>query len=212
MKALTQWFEEGDLTPLAVIISVAHYGPVLVAHGEHWFVAWAVGALIDLLHFRSIRHFTRNLSVMSGIVALATTLMASMYHLRFYENDWLLALPIPVGIAVLAWHAAEKARQDDTSQAQAVRKELELVATQLEAARQQVEDARKAQHAAERRASAAEAARALAAGMRNLNPLARDVVHLVAGVVDVPQAELAARHKVSESTISRLKAHLNGGG
>ena len=114
---LAMFFEHGDLTPVAVLISVAHYGPVLVAHGESVIVAWGVGALIDLLHFRTVRKLFQvkgswSIAGHAGI-ALATTLMAAMYHLRFYAGDWLLAIPIPVGIAILAQHAASNG-QDAT--------------------------------------------------------------------------------------------------
>lgn len=104
------FFEQGDLTPIAVLISIAHYGPVLVAHGENWFVAWSVGALIDLLHFRSVRKVfqshRRNAIIGHALVACITTLMAIGYHVRFYAGDLLLALPIPIGVAILAQHAA----------------------------------------------------------------------------------------------------------
>ena len=109
-KRLTHFFEYGDLTPLAVIISVAHYGPVLEAHGEYWLVAWIVGAIIDLLHFRSVRRLFqangRQSIVGHALIAIVTTITAVGYHLRFYDGDLLLALPIPIGIAILAQHAA----------------------------------------------------------------------------------------------------------
>lgn len=109
---LSSFFEDGDLTPLAVLISVAHYGPVLVEHGENVIVAWAVGALVDLLHFRTVRRLFqasgRRAVIGHAFIALLTTFMAAGYHYRFYNGDWLLALPIPIGIAVLAQHAASQ--------------------------------------------------------------------------------------------------------
>lgn len=119
---LATFFEDGDLTPLAVLVSIAHYGPVLVAHGENVIVAWSVGALIDLLHFRTVRRLFRakgNRAIVGyALIALLTTFMAAGYHYRFYQGDWLLALPIPLGIAVLAQHAASK-RQEETDGLQA---------------------------------------------------------------------------------------------
>jgi hypothetical protein len=113
---LAQFFEDGDLTPFAVLISIVHYGDVLAAHGEHAIVAYAIGTLVDLIHFRTIRrafmpHNNRQETIVNWLVAAITTFMASMYHWRFYEGDYLLALPIPVGIAILAYHAA-KAKMD----------------------------------------------------------------------------------------------------
>lgn len=108
---LAQFFEDGDLTPFAVLISIGHYGPVLAEKGEHTAVAYAIGTLIDLIHFRTIRrafmpHGSRQETAVNWLVALITTAMASIYHWRFYDGDYLLALPIPIGIAILAYHAA----------------------------------------------------------------------------------------------------------
>lgn len=109
--SLSSFFEDGDLTPFAVIISIAHYGPVLAKHGEHIIVAYAIGTLVDLIHFRTIRrafmpHRTKGETAVNWLVAIVTTAMATMYHLRFYSGDWLLSLPIPLGVAILAYHAA----------------------------------------------------------------------------------------------------------
>lgn len=112
---ISTFFEDGDLTPLAVLISVAHYGPVLVQHGENLFVAWAVGAMIDLLHFRSVRRAVTVHNWLNLLIGALTTVMAVGYHLRFYGGDWLLALPIPLGIAILAQHAASQQQEDANS-------------------------------------------------------------------------------------------------
>lgn len=113
---LSNFFENGDLTPFAVAISIAHYGPVLAAHGENTFVAWLVGTVIDLIHFRTVRRLFqvrgRNRITGHAMIAVITTLMALGYHLRFYGNDLLLAAPIPLGIAILAQHAAAKSEHD----------------------------------------------------------------------------------------------------
>jgi hypothetical protein len=53
-------------------------------------------------------HNNRQETIVNWLVAAITTFMASMYHWRFYEGDYLLALPIPVGIAILSYHAADK--------------------------------------------------------------------------------------------------------
>lgn len=224
-KAL-DWFEEGDLVPLAVVISVAHYGPVLAAHGENLYVAWVVGVLIDLLHFRSVRYAFASRHWLAGLVAVATTLMATGYHLRFYGGDWLLALPIPLGIAILAWHASEKqrgalqgvqaaleAQLAEMRQALAVR-ESELAAreSELQEADKKLTESRQKAKEADRKLTAAETAlRQAESRWQKLGPVGRDMVELVAGG-GITQAEIARRHGLSESAVSRMKSALNGGG
>lgn len=117
---LAHFFEFGDLTPLAVLVSIAHYGPVLVAHGEHYFIAYVIGTLIDMLHFRTVRRAVTSWKWGEFVMAGFTTCMALAYHLRFYGYDWLLAIPIPVGIAILAYHASTGATtaENEVSKAQ----------------------------------------------------------------------------------------------
>lgn len=112
-SGVARFFESGDLTPLAVLVSIAHYGPVLVAYGEHKLIAYTIGVLIDMLHFRTIRRAVSSRSRTEAGIAVITTVMALGYHLRFYQNDWLLAAPIPLGIAILAYHAAVKREDED---------------------------------------------------------------------------------------------------
>ena len=145
-QRLSNFFESGDLVPFAVIVSIFHYGPVLASAGDNVVVAWIVGAMVDLIHFRSVRRFFDAPSWVAGIIGIATSSMALMYHMRFYGNDWLLAAPIPLGIAILAQHAASK-RQDsmeslqqqnqslhrDNQRLQAERDELQKVVTARQA-------------------------------------------------------------------------------
>ena len=116
---IANFFEYGDLTPLAVVISVAHYGPVLMAKSDSMFVAWLVGATIDLIHFRTVRRLFqvkgRRTIFGHALIAAVTTMMATGYHLRFYDYDWLLALPIPIGIGILAQHAAARVHHSYTN-------------------------------------------------------------------------------------------------
>lgn len=221
---IVRWIEDGDLTPLAMIISVAHYGPVLVSHGEHVVVAWVVGAMMDLLHFRSVRYVFQKSGWVSGLVAAATTIMATGYHLRFYGNDWLLALPIPIGIGILAWHAAEKRRAQEAAGEEDRR--LAEAASRVAALESQLQASESAMQASEMRVQAAESAvkasdkavkaleKALAQERQKLqavNPLAQDVIALMTGA-ELTQREIATRHGVSETQVSRLKASLNGHG
>lgn len=229
---LATFFEDGDLTPFAVLVSVAHYGPVLVAHGENVIVAWAVGALIDLLHYRTVRRLfqVKEHRAMIGyaLIALLTTFMAAGYHLRFYAGDWLLALPIPLGIAVLAQHAASKpvdgrlalvklfrnrvkavVRIARRYQAQMVQIEMErdTAGERLESALQELESERKRRESAEAALAESEAIRKTFA---KLGTYGRDIVMLVGGN-GISQKEIATRHGVSEAEVSRLKVKLNGG-
>lgn len=133
---ISTFFEDGDLTPLAVIISVAHYGPVLSEHGEHFLIAWLVGTMIDLLHFRTVRKLFQatNTRQMAGyaFIALVTTGIALGYHFRFYDNDLLLAIPIPVGIAILAQHAASR-KQEETNGLQELANQAQALAKDWQA-------------------------------------------------------------------------------
>jgi DNA-binding CsgD family transcriptional regulator len=219
------WFEEGDLVPLAVIISVAHYGPVLMAHGEHWLVAWSVGVLIDLLHFRSVRYAFAARHWLAAVVAASTTVMATGYHLRFYGGDWLLALPIPIGIGILAWHSSEKQRgaldgqlamvngqlQERESVLQEIGKALaeaegrvKLFESKLNEAESKAKEADRLMRAAEKRAQGLESR------WQKLGPVGQDMMDLIGGG-EITQAEIAKRHGLSESAVSRVKAMLNGG-
>ncbi len=110
-RRLARFFEKGDLIPFFVIISIAHYIPVLASHDEIY-IAALVGMAVDMLHFRAVRAWFngRILSwggFFNGVIGVLTTVMASLYHMRFYGNDWLLALPIPVGIAILAYQMSD---------------------------------------------------------------------------------------------------------
>ena len=235
---VSHWFENGDLTPLAVLISVGHYGPVLQAHGENALIAWAIGALMDLLHFRAVRWAFHKPGWMAGLVAVATTIMAAGYHLRFYNNDLLLALPIPLGIAILAWQAtavkedyaaqqqakAEAAQREASAQqqaakvaqAQAADAQAHADAQQLAAERAQQEvvklqrELKKAQRLAERLQALEPAAQRWDAFMQKAGPLGQGVAQFMAGELDVSAAaELASVHP---DTVKRNAAKLNGAG
>lgn len=223
---ILNWFERGDLVPLAVIISVAHYGPVLVAHGEHWLVAWAVGTMVDLLHFRSVRYAFTDRRWMAALVAVATTAMATGYHLRFYQNDWLLALPIPIGIGILAWHSSEAERgaiggvlavvnaqlAEVRQELAEARQRLQERETELQAVGKRLADAEtQAQERETQRQAAEKRLNELESGWNHLNPMAQDVVRLVM-TKRGSQSEIARKHGASESAVSRMKASLNGGG
>lgn len=100
--------ESGDLVPLLVLVSAAHYVKVLAGH-DAAVTAVAVGLLVDLGHYRAIIVATRYggkrrfESVTRWAVAIVMTALSLTYHLRYYGGDWALALPMPVLIASLAY-------------------------------------------------------------------------------------------------------------
>lgn len=106
-RALVSWFEYGDLVPLIVIVSAVHYAVILRSYD--WYpVAVAIGLMVDLGHFRTVRAAVRynGAELRSRLVrwgmAAFMTVVAVAYQQRFYA-DWFLSLPLPFLIASLAW-------------------------------------------------------------------------------------------------------------
>ncbi len=121
---LVHFFEYGDLVPLMVLVSGVHYASVL-AGKDQFAVAVAVGLLVDLGHFRTVRaavrysapkskasrskrwlvrmasRFNSQLFVRWSMV-LVMTAISLAYHQRYYD-DWWLSVPLPLLIAFLAW-------------------------------------------------------------------------------------------------------------
>lgn len=108
---LVNWFERGDLVPLLVLVSSVHYASVLAGH-DTWPVAVAIGLLVDLGHFRTVKAAVRYKTpdgkwinwqaVTRYAVALVMTALSLNYHQRYYA-DWWLSAPLPLLIAALAW-------------------------------------------------------------------------------------------------------------
>jgi hypothetical protein len=134
------WFETGDLVPLLVIVSAVHYAAVLSAR-DTWPVAIAIGLLVDLGHYRTIRAAVRY-SGASRYQALARWLIAAgmtglslNYHQRYYE-DWWLSAPLPLLIAALAWlQQIDKRQRAEPARSQADDSQLALAAPSKEPAR-----------------------------------------------------------------------------
>ena len=113
LNKLAKFFEEGDLVPFAVLISIYHFAMALIAWGENLFVAVAQGLLVDMLHFRTVRQAVRTKTVASRLVAVVTTFLSFGVHLLFYSYHngvWdvtptavFLASMLPLSIPVLAW-------------------------------------------------------------------------------------------------------------
>lgn len=106
-NTLVNWFEYGDLVPLLVIVSAVHYAGVLADHDQA-IVAIAIGLLVDLGHFRTVRAAVRysgadrRQAAARWLIALALTAISLAYHQRYY-GDWWLSVPLPLLIAALAW-------------------------------------------------------------------------------------------------------------
>ena len=106
-NAIVKWFEYGDLVPLLVTVSAVHYIDVLDSK-DQWYVAVAIGLLVDLGHYRWVRAAARyNGSFIWGgftrwTFAILMTVVSLVYHERFYSDLW-LSVPLPFLIASLAW-------------------------------------------------------------------------------------------------------------
>ena len=104
---VVNWFEHGDLVPLIVIVSAFHYAAIL-QNKDAPAVAVAIGLLVDLGHFRTIRAAVRysgddkRQAFARWMIAAGTTALSLNYHQRYY-NDWWLSIPLPLLIAALAW-------------------------------------------------------------------------------------------------------------
>jgi len=103
------WFEHGDLVPLLVLVSAVHYA-IILKDKDHFAVAIAIGTLVDLGHYRTVRAAVRyqysgkknRQKILRWFIVLGMTVISLVYHQRYY-NDWWLSVPIPLLIAVLAW-------------------------------------------------------------------------------------------------------------
>jgi hypothetical protein len=122
--AIVHWFEYGDLVPLLVLVSAVHYAVVLSGKDE-WYVAVAIGLLVDLGHFRTVRAAVRYpatkkrgkrtgfalfrwlsrykaQAVVRWLIAAGMTVISLAYHQQYYGNWW-FSIPLPLLIASLAW-------------------------------------------------------------------------------------------------------------
>ena len=107
IKTVVTWAEQGDLILLIVMVSAVHFAYVLADY-DYWPVAVALGLLVDLGIYRTVRYAVRyqGASKIERIaryaIAALMTCVSYVYHLRFYGDPW-LAAPVPFLIAVLAW-------------------------------------------------------------------------------------------------------------
>ena len=104
---LVNWFECADLVPLLILVSAVHYASVL-ATKDPLPVAVAIGLLVDLGHYRTIRAAVRYAGSSKAqtaarwAIAAGMTALSLSYHQRYYQ-DWWLSAPLPLLIAALAW-------------------------------------------------------------------------------------------------------------
>lgn len=132
LQSIIDWAEQGDLILLIVMVSAVHFAYVLADY-DYWPVAVALGLLVDLGIYRTVRYAVRYQGASKAeriaryAIAGAMTAVSYVYHLRFYGDPW-LAAPVPFLIAVLAWldrrkYAEKPARmaQDETHEENDVR-------------------------------------------------------------------------------------------
>lgn len=237
---IARFFEQGDLVPFAVLTSAWHFIQALIKHGEAVPVAIATGIFVDMLHFRTVRKAVDEKNRQAWAVAILTTLISYAFHLLFYVAhvdpatgevvyDWSLiaffmALPLPVGIPVLAWQQATKS---DPALVKHWRKRVKAV---LRIARRYRNAAKEAEIQMKRLESRVQALETAAAAressltelksqlhqaqdaeriLKNFNPLVQDIGRMLAGQ-EITQAQIAALHGTNETAVSRLKSQLNG--
>jgi len=123
-NSFTRYLESGDLIPLLILVSAGHYVYVLQDY-EHWLTAGAIGLLIDLGHYRSIRIAARYTGdkgkekIARWAVVTVLTVIALYYHRLFYD-DWLLAAPIPILIGALAYFERKRTNTERRTSERAV--------------------------------------------------------------------------------------------
>ena len=80
INRFVDWFENGELTPFVILISIPHYAMVL-ARFDWWPVAAVLGFLLDMGHYRTIRAYLRGKGAFWMIVL---SLFSYGFHFAFY--------------------------------------------------------------------------------------------------------------------------------
>lgn len=102
--AFINWFENGELTPFVILISIPHYAFVL-SRFDWWPVAAVLGFLLDMGHYRTIRAYLRGKGAFWMVVL---TVFSYGFHAAFYFESgagWstiFLGAAVPVVIFALA--------------------------------------------------------------------------------------------------------------
>lgn len=79
-STFVNWFENGELAPLIILVSVPHYATVL-ARFDWWPVASVLGFLLDLSHYRTIKAYQNGRGALWMIVLTA---FSFGFHCAFY--------------------------------------------------------------------------------------------------------------------------------
>ena len=236
---IARFFEQGDLVPFAVLTSAWHFIQALIKHGEAIPVAIATGIFVDMLHFRTVRKAVDERNRRAWLVALLTTAISYAFHLLFYVAhlapdgsviyDWsfiafFMALPLPVGIPILAWQQATKSdpvivkrwrkrvkaviriARRDRNRVQEAEIQLKRIESRLQALETTVAERERNIQQLKSQLQAAQDAERI---MKHFNPLVQDIGLMMAGA-EMTQAEIAAKHGTNETAVSRLKSQLNG--
>lgn len=125
-KRVHNWIEAGDLILPLIIISIAHYAAVL-ERKDLWFVAFAIGVLIDLASYRLVKAAIRY-GGWFWLEAIVMSAFAFAFHLEFYVSgiEWfypMAAAAIPTCLVFLAslsvkerWEAKSRVASPQGSQ------------------------------------------------------------------------------------------------
>lgn len=81
VKAIVNWIETGDLIPAILLVSIPHYVDVLSGY-DYVYVAVAIGFLLDIGHYRSIKLAMRG---GSWWWAAVMTVGVFGFHVWFYS-------------------------------------------------------------------------------------------------------------------------------
>jgi len=237
--SVARFFENGDLVPFAVLTSAWHFIQALRSHGEAWPIAIATGIFVDMLHYRTVRKAVNERSRVAWGVAVLTTIISYIFHLLFYVARlgvdgivtydfsvvaFFMALPLPVGIPILAW---QQATVTDTAVVKRWRKrvkwtvriakryrnalkEAEIELNRLESQVKSLGTTSQSRESTiENLKAQLEQAKESDEVLKQFNPLVQDIGRMLSGS-GMTQAEIATAHEVSEAEVSRLKAKLNG--
>lgn len=226
-----EFFDYGNLAPFAVVISVWHFVGALLIFNESLLVAIPTGILIDMLHYRMVRSWVVRRAWVTVTLAALTTILSYAFHLLYWATSvdasgvvvydfsaiaFLLAAPLPLGIPVLAWQAAQNlaAKRERWQQAAADGK-LAAERAQLRTDQAQAK-AKEAQQAARvAQAEAKEAQQAAKAAQTNTGYKQREIrtltkqVHDLQSRVREAQKIAAAWQGMNERT--QLAAMVNAG-
>lgn len=95
IRRFVAWMETGDLIPALLAVSVPHYANVLQRY-DFWPVAAALGFLVDVGHYRTIKLYLRNRGALWMIVL---TVFSAGFHIAFYALGGAGGFALALGLA-----------------------------------------------------------------------------------------------------------------